>query len=207
MTEDMQAIRDDIAFMRALAEEGRQAPMLGGGVLLAAGAIFGLASVLQWAAMTGLLVLSPWAPVVIWTSAGAVFGIAARAVIRRSQSKAGARASVNRATSAAWAAVGWTIFAIWLALMAMAYRTRNWAVMDVFPIVILALYGAAWAVAAAMTRKGWMRLTAMGCFVAGVAMGLLAGTPHMLLVYAACLVLFAVVPGFALMRQEPSDIV
>lgn len=207
MTEEIKAIRDDIAFLRALADEGRQAPMLGGGVLVAAGAIFGLASVLQWATMTGLLVLSPWAPVVIWTSAAAVFGIAARAVIRRSRDKVGAQATVNRVTSAAWAAVGWAIFAIWIALTAMAYRTQNWAVMNVFPIIILALYGAAWAIAAVMTRKGWMRLTAMGCFVAAASMGLLAGTSHMLLVYAACLLLFAVVPGFALMRQEPSDIV
>lgn len=207
VTEEMKAIRDDIAFMRALAEEGRQAPMLGGGVLVAAGATFGLASLVQWATTTGLLVVSPWAPLVIWLGAAAVFGIAARTVIRRSQGKAGAQASVNRATGAAWSAVGWTIFVIWIALMAMGFRTKNWAVMEVFPIIILALYGAAWAIAAAMTRKGWMRLTAVGCFLAAMVMGLLAGTPHMLLAYAACLVLFAVIPGLALMRQEPSDIV
>ena len=58
-----------------------------------------------------------------------------------------------------------------------------------------------------MTRKGWMRSTAWGCFAAAVVMGLLAGTPHMFLAYAACLVLFGVIPGLALMRQEPSDIV
>ena len=203
----MKAIRDDIAFMRALAEEGRQAPMLGGGVLVSAGAIFGTASVLQWATLAGLPIISPWAPLVIWLGAGAIFAIAARTVIRRSQRKTGAQASVNRAAGAAWSAVGWPMFAIWVALMAMGYRTRNWAVIDVFPIIILALYGAAWAIAAAMTRKGWMRSTAWGCFAAAVVMGLLAGTPHMFLAYAACLVLFGVIPGLALMRQEPSDIV
>ena len=41
MTDQNQAIRDDIAFMRALAEEGRQTPLLGGSVLVAVGLIFG----------------------------------------------------------------------------------------------------------------------------------------------------------------------
>lgn len=205
MTEEIKAIRDDIAFLRALAEEGRQTPMLGGGVLVAAGTIFGLASLAHWATVAGLLAAQPIAPLVIWPGAGVIFAIVARTVLRQSRGKVGAKASVNRTTSAAWSAVGWTILAIWMALMAMSYRTGNWAVMEVFPIIILALYGAAWAVAAAMTRKGWMRLTAGGCFTAAIVMGLLAGTPHMLLAHATGLALFAVVPGLALMRQEPPE--
>ena len=38
---DQDAIRDDIAFMRALAEEGRNGPLVGGPMLLAAGLSFG----------------------------------------------------------------------------------------------------------------------------------------------------------------------
>jgi hypothetical protein len=203
----MKAIRDDIAFMRALAEEGRQAPMLGGGVLVAAGIVFGLASVLQWSTMVGVLNVSPWAPLVIWAAASAVFGAVATLILNQSKTKPGYQSSVNRATGSAWSAVGYTIFAIWMALMAMGFRTQNWAVMQVFPIVILALYGAGWGVAATMSRRAWMRLTSLGCFVGAILIGLMTDSPHMLLVYAGCLVLFGVIPGVALMRQEPSDIV
>ena len=45
-------LSDDIAFMRSLAEAGRDRPMVGGSILLAAGAIYGAASLTVW----GLLV-------------------------------------------------------------------------------------------------------------------------------------------------------
>lgn len=48
---------------------------------------------------------------------------------------------------------------------------------------------------------------ALGSFAGAVAMGALAASPYLMLGYAACLVLLAVVPGLVLMRQEPSDIV
>ena len=47
MTRDAQTIHDDIAYMRALAHEGRHAPLLAGPVLVAAAAIFGTANLGQ----------------------------------------------------------------------------------------------------------------------------------------------------------------
>ena len=45
MTDDqMQNVKDDIAFMRALAAEGQRTPMLGGAIMAAAGVIFAIAS-------------------------------------------------------------------------------------------------------------------------------------------------------------------
>jgi len=207
MTDEMKAIRDDIAFMRALAEEGRQAPLLGGGILVSAGAIFGLASLLQWAIGTNILRLSPWAPLFIWVGSGLVFGVLATLIIRGSRGRPGAQSTVNRATGSAWSGVGFSIFVIWLGLAVIAYRTRDAAVMNVFPLIILALYGSAWSIAASMTRKAWMRVTSLGCFAGAVGLGFLVDSPHMLLAYAGCLVAFAILPGLALMRQEPSDIV
>jgi len=207
MTDEMKAIRDDIAFMRALAEEGRQAPLLGGGILVAAGVIFGLASLFQWAIGIGVLRLSPWAPLFGWVISALIFAVFATLIVRRTRGRPGAQATVNRATGSAWSAVGFSIFVIWLGLAVIAYRTRDAAVIQVFPLIILALYGSAWSIAASMTRKGWMRLTSLGSFAAAVALGLLANSPHMLLAYAGCLVAFAILPGLALMRQEPSDIV
>jgi hypothetical protein len=207
MTDEMKAIRDDIAFMRALAEEGRQAPLLGGGMLVAAGVIFGLASLFQWATGMGVLRISPWGPIIVWVGSGLIFAVFATLIIRRSRGQPGAQATVNRATGSAWSAVGFSMFVIWVGLAVIAYRTRNAAVIQVFPLIILALYGAAWSIAASMTHNGWMRVTSLGCFAAAMGLGFLADSPHMLLAYAACLAVFAILPGLALMRQEPSDIV
>ncbi len=60
MTNDqMQAVREDIAYMRALAEEGRRAPLLGGSVLVAGGLIGGAAAAAHWAIAAGVIDVSP----------------------------------------------------------------------------------------------------------------------------------------------------
>ncbi len=206
MTKDqIQSVRDDIAFMRALAEEGTQVPLLGGGMSLAAGLIFAAASVAHWAIVQDVLQVPEWTLMIVWIGAGAIFGVVCNRLAKRSNAQPGASASVNRATGSAWSAVGFAIFTMFLALFAMAWVTRNAAIFNVFPVLILALYGAAWTVAADLSGKVWIRIVALGSFAAAVAMGLLATSSYLMLAYAAALLLLAAVPGFILLRQEPSD--
>lgn len=206
MTNDqLQSVRDDIAFMRALAEEGSQVPLLGGGVSLAAGLIFAAASVGHWLIVEGVLRVSEWGLLINWIGAGVIFGVVCRMLVKRAGSRPGAASSVNKATGSAWSAVGLAIVTIFLALCATAWVTRNGAVFNVLPVLILALYGAAWSVAADLTRRRWIRGVALGSFAAAVMMGLLAGSSWLMLAYAAALILLAAVPGIILLRQEPSD--
>lgn len=208
MTQDqLQSVRDDIAFMRALAEEGSQTPLLGGGVMALAGLIFGGASVVHWLIQSEILRVPPWFFMVNWVSAGVIFGIICTLLIRRSNQKPGATSPVNKATSSAWSAVGFAIFATFVSITAVAYVTKSEAVFYVFPVMILALYGAAWTVAADMSHKLWIRGVALASFAAAVGMGLMAGHPMQMLAYAAALILLALVPGLILLRQEPSDII
>ena len=67
---DLQSVKDDIAFMRALATEGRSAPLLGGAIMIAAGLIFAAASLTHYAvAVTGAHV-TLWIYPIIWFAAG-----------------------------------------------------------------------------------------------------------------------------------------
>lgn len=206
MTKDqIQSVRDDIAFMRALAEEGTQVPLLGGGISLAAGLIFAAASVVHWAVVQDVLQVPEWTLMIIWIGAGTIFGVICNLLIRRSNAQPGASSSVNKATGSAWSAVGFAIFAMFLALFAMVWATKNGAIFNVFPVLILALYGAAWSVAADLSGRFWIRIVSLGSFAAAVIMGLLAVSPYLMLAYAAALLLLAALPGFILLRQEPSD--
>ncbi|WGM38450.1 hypothetical protein [Caulobacter sp. NIBR1757] len=206
MTKDqIQSVRDDIAFMRALAEEGTQVPLLGGGVTLAAGIIFAAASVVHWAITEQVLRVPDWALMINWLGFGALFGVICHLLVKRVTTQPGANSSVNKATGSAWSAVGFAIFTMFLALFAMAWVTKNGAIFNVFPVLILALYGSAWSVAADLSGKTWIRLVALGSFASAVVMGLLAASPYLMLGYAAALLLLAALPGFILLRQEPSD--
>jgi len=206
--EKMQILKDDIAFMRALAQEGSTVPLLFGGNLVSAGLIFGAAAIGHWMLfLFGLAQASPWLLMVNWLIAGAIFAVVCTLLVQRAKSRPGFGAGVNKATGAAWSGIGFAIFAMWLGMTAIGLATGDWKVMNVFPVLIFALYGAAWFVAGVLSGKRWIKLVSLASFIGAVAMGALTGSPWLMLGYAASLLLLAVLPGWILMRQEPTDIV
>jgi hypothetical protein len=207
VTEEMKAIRDDIAFMRALAEEGRQAPLLGGSMLVSAGAIYGTASVVQWAILAKVLLVPSVSLLILWAVA-LIAHIVMIAVLKRGMAaKPGAGSSGNRAMGNAWMGVGWGCFVIFFALGVASWKTRDINLINFSPSIVLALYGAAWSVAAAVSRATWLKVVAVASFAAAILMAAIMGSTWIWLGYAAALYLLAMVPGLVLMRQEPSDIV
>lgn len=203
----IQTVQDDIAYMRAMADEGRNAPLLNGPIMVAAGIIFGAASVAQWAIVTGVLDVSPWTQLWVWVGAGLAFAIALFTLIRRQSRRPGAGSAGNKAVGAAWSGVGFGIFAMWLAFMAVGVSSGDWEIMRSMPIVVAAAYGTAWIVAAAMSGLKWMNLIAWASYAGAVLLGFVIGSPAIFLVYAGLLVVVALLPGLALMRQEPAEVV
>ena len=65
----------------------------------------------------------------------------------------------------------------------------------------MALYGLGWTMVAAVSRKGWIWATAVGAYGAAILLAAFCTLPAVFLLYAGALVLLAVVPGLALMRQ------
>jgi len=207
MTDPNHAIRDDIAFMRALAEEGRHTPMLGGPILLAAGLIFGAANGIgAWLAATDTPFSNgAWA---VPLSGVVVFMVVLVILKVRYAGRPGAASPVNRATGATWRSVGWSIMLMVVALGLASWKLDDWRLMAAVPIIVFALYGAGWQVAAAMTQSGWLRWVAFGSYATAVLTAYFASDP-----LASSLIstvgLFALVaaPGYVLMRQAPSLIV
>jgi hypothetical protein len=207
VTDPNNAIRDDIAFMRALAEEGRQTPMLGGSVLLAAGLIFGAAN-----GIGALLTVAdtPFSNALWALPLGAVvvFMIVLAILKARLGGRPGATSPVNRATGTMWRAVGWSIMLMVLALCVASWRLNDWRLMAAVPIIVFTLYGAGWQVAAAMTRSRWLGWVALGSYGAALLTAWFANDPVASgLVSTVGLFALAAAPGYVLMRQAPSLIV
>lgn len=89
MTDQMQAIQDDIRYMRALADEGRRAPLLGGPILLMAGLTFGAASLSAWAFQNRLLSLDPAWQNAVWASSFIAFLTTLKLLMRGQSKKVG----------------------------------------------------------------------------------------------------------------------
>ncbi len=208
MTRDqVQSVHDDIAYMKALAQEGRQAPLVGGRILVIAGLVFGAAAIIHYAINSGLLDVAPVAYLALWGSAMLIFFGALIVEIRRCESKPGAQSAGNRAASAGWMGAGLGIFVMSLAMGVIGWKTQSSAVAAVFPSLIFALYGSGWAVSATMSGQKWQWYLATGCWIATPMIAFLIGSPALWLGYAAGLFLFAFVPGLILMRQEPTETV
>ncbi len=207
MTDQIQSLRDDLDYMKALARDGRQAPILGGVMLLVAGIDFAAASFVQYAAIKGLIGIGPNLASLAWLVAMAIFGVALILTKRRTAGQPGAAAVTNRAVQAVWMGSGWAIFAVALAIVAMSLRMNSAVPTMFFAPFILAVYGISWTVAAVMSRKTWIWVVALSCYAGTVAMGLLAGTAEQMLAYGIALLLLAAAPGVVLMRGEPSDLV
>ena len=113
MNDRLAALEEDIGFLKALATEGRPATLIGGSILVAAGLIFGLASLGQWAALEGFLPrLSGWIFSGVWGVSLIAFMIAFSLIMRRlgpRKREGGGSRAVNVAWSiaAVFAQRGW----------------------------------------------------------------------------------------------------
>ena len=208
MTRDqIQSVHDDIAYMKALAQEGRQAPLLGGSILFAAGLIFGLASIFAYGIDSGIIAVAPVAYAVLWGGAMLAFFAVLMWQIRRSCHKPGAKSAANRAASAGWMGVGLGVFVMALSMAVIGWKTQSAIPSLIFPSLIFALYGSGWAVSATMSDQKWQWKLAIACWIAAPLIAFLTGSPLMWLAYAAGLFLFALLPGVLLVRQEPSEVI
>jgi hypothetical protein len=207
MTRDTQTIQDDIAYMRALAQEGRRAPLLAGRFLVAAALIFGCANLVQWALLSGAIEAGRWAPLWLWIGAGAVFGVALAVLRRQMTGKPGLNSTGNRAVGAAWSAVGYGIFVTWMALVALGLKSGDWSIMKIMPTVVFVAYGSAWMIGAAMTRMRWMTAIGLFSYFGAVVVAWFIGSPVVYPLYTLVIFAVALVPGLILMRQEPSEVV
>lgn len=200
MNETMQTLQADIGFLKAVAEEGRTTPVLGGSILVAAGAVYGVASLLHWAILTGLIAAPPWAFAVVWFGATVLFLGVLRLLDGR-LSPAKSRTTANRVAGLAWQGVGWTIFALVASTALVSWRANSAIPTLLLPSVILALYGLGWSVVAAVSRTGWIWLTAASAYAGAIIVAAFCTSPAVFLMFAAALVLLAIAPGVTLMRQ------
>lgn len=209
MSEDqIQTLKDDIAFIKALAQEGRRAPLLGGSILALAGTVFGVASLGHWAIASGVVALPPSAFAWLWIAAMVLFFVGLVTLSGIVNRRPGAASAVNKASSAAWAAVGGSIFTLAVSLGVAAWKIDAPEAIGVFfPSMILTLYGTAWLVSGEMAARGWIKALAFAAFGFAVAVAFAAGDPLQYLMYAAALVCLALLPGLVLMREAPTDTV
>ncbi|MFC5344210.1 hypothetical protein ACETK8_19765 [Brevundimonas staleyi] len=193
----------DIAWLRNLAAEGAQTPYRGGSVMISAGLIYGSASLLQWAALAGLVSRDLTGNGLQWLVATALFLVTLPILIWRMKGQGGTRTTANRVVSTIWGCVGWSIFVLFACMM--IRDTRLGGGVDIaglwlVPSIIMVFYALGWAVTASLYGNGRLWWLSIGSFVAAAALAALTGDPGLYLGYAAALFLLMALPGYLLVR-------
>lgn len=196
MTDEMQSMRDDIAYLKAMAVSGRDGAMSGGWIMIAAGSFYGLASIIQWASLTHSAGVTPLISSLAWL--GALIGFFVVLFLTKRNQGSDSR---PRAIALAWQGVGWGLFFMFAAIGIATWRTQSAILISFSPAIVLGLYGAAWSVAAAVTAKRWLMLAAAGSFLGALISAWLVTDTAQWLFYAFALFMLALVPGVVVLRE------
>lgn len=202
----------EIAYVRSLAEEGRNAPLVGGVLYVIWGAVIGLAALLGYLSAVDAISVPFVGGLWFWVVALAIGWGASFYLGRRSGLKPGALTIGNRTATSAWFAVGVYLSLLWIAALMLRGHFQSAGVEPglmfslMFPVAF-GVYGVAFYATATAARLDWMRGFALAAWVFSIAGFYFIGDERQLLVGAAGSFVCALLPGLLLMRREPGDVV
>ena len=196
--------QDDLAFMRSIVEGGGRPPMTLAVCYLAGGLLYGSQCLFHVGQATGLIRwpdLANLAFVVMITVA--FLAVLTWAILRdRKQGPVNRGPLASRGLNAAFSATGMANTAVIIVFGVGAWRDQDFAIWLYYAAIVFALQAAAWYMAWTLKRKGWMLATALGGWLAAVALGLLVREPlwYLGVCTVALFALFAL-PGWILFRD------
>jgi len=206
-------LASEIAYVKTLAEEGRNAPLIGGVFYVVWGVTLALACLLTWlraAEIDGVPDfiggIGFWIAVfIVGWGISFYFG-------RKIGAKPGAMTIGNRTAMAAWCGVGVFMLVYWFSLLAFhgnfeSEGIKPYALFNTMFPIAFGVYGIAFFATATAARLDWLRGFAVSAWIFSVASLYFMGDAKQIIVAGAGSLICAALPGYILMRREPSDIV
>lgn len=202
----------ELAYVRSLAEEGRDAPLVSGIYYVIWGGLMGIASLIVFLSQVGILQLGAAGIYAPWVVAAVIGWALSLSRGRGRRVKPGSLTLGNRTARDVWFSVGVFLTLFWGVLFFVHDNFTAYGVPEYFLFMMMfpvsfGIYGIAFFATAAAARQSWLRWFALLSWaVSGASLFLLASEYQFLLGALGC-VGCALAPGLLLMRQEPRDIV
>ncbi|MFS2318809.1 hypothetical protein RMQ97_12795 [Maricaulis sp. D1M11] len=199
MSDDLETARDDLAFLRALAETPSQPNKTMGLALFSAGLIYSVQALVQWAAWAGYVALPGPFYLAFVISCSLVFFIVLGVIIWRNRKK-GSKSVSARAYESAFEAAGIANLAIVSFFIVVTIRQRDPGIWYYYTPTIFAVQAGAWFAGFRLRKRLWLGLVSAGWITAAIGLGLTAHTPTYVLIIAVALFALLAVPGWIIMR-------
>lgn len=198
----------DLARLRAIAEEGRRRPLLGGPALVAWGSAIAAAALFTWSVLARVITLPGWAISLTWFVLMGGAAVLSGRWQRREVTSDAALSVANRVSRLVWQMAGAFLGTLSIGLtIHAAYLTRAggdapWAMLSVMAPVTFGVFGIALAATAVAGDARWLLRYAWGSLALTVVTAVLLGQMWQHLVMAAGAVLVGVLPGLKLLRDR-----
>lgn len=198
-------LADDLAYVRTIAEEGRQAPLLGGPYLVMWGALNAVAWGAHWALVQERFVANPsWHFAVLWSLYGVAAALGSVLLGGRQRTLPGRSSLGNRVEGAVWTGAGLGIGAIAVGAIGRMALTGDTLSVDVIVPATFALSGVALMATGIVSKEKWLAAFAAAAFGVAVILGFFLSSEWFYLAGAAGAIVILLLPGAILLRKEPS---
>lgn len=205
MTEkDMEQAREELAFMKSVVADHNPSLRTMAIIYGLAGIIYGTQCLLHLVEVAGLISWPDMVRLVIASLPTVIFLVMITGVSIRHKRKHPTKGTAARAIDSAFTGVGLANVAMIPVFGLAAWERGDISVWLFFPAVVCAFQGAGWYAASAILRVNWMKLAAVGWYVAAIGLGLTVQDPGFyLLLITLAMYLLMCVPGYILYRQHP----
>ena len=199
--------KDDLDYLRDLAEGGAQAPLLGGRFLTWWGGVITLAYVGHFAILEGIGGLDAFSINWMWLAA-IILGLGGFfALIALFPAKPGSGSAGNRAEPVLWRTAGLAIFALFGGILASAFMDKTVLHPDASVPFALGVYAIGLATTGALAGNRVLSLASVGALVGVAVTAALYQTSALYLAAAIAVFTTVFLPGLLLLRNEPRSVV
>tara|TARA_R110000868_G_scaffold35362_1_gene126889 strand:+ start:15042 stop:15779 length:738 start_codon:yes stop_codon:yes gene_type:complete len=200
MNQDQENAHADLAFMRELVSDTAPPGQTTGKTLFAAGLIYGVQTLLQWAEFSGRLEITGiWMLAVILGPTLVFLGVLV--VILRGAGKSGRKTMAGRALDYAFSAIGATNLCLLAIFWITAVKLDSPYAWFSYGAAIFAVQGMVWFIAFRIRQRLWLGAVSAGWFGTAVLLALTAGTPEFVLVASFGMFALMALPGWIMMRS------
>jgi len=202
MNAEAENAQKDLAFLKALVNEGPKAQATAGHVFMVGGGLYGVQALLYWAQITFKLTWPPLAFLFVGFAPVVLFVVFLAWIIWRDR-KDSQHGVATRAMNAAFGSAGLANLAMCVVFGYVSSSEKNFLIWLLYPPVTAALQGACWYVAYMIRKKLWLGAVSAGWFATAMALGfLIRDTANYLLLLGVALFVLMVLPGYVMTRQE-----
>lgn len=196
---------ENVAYARAIAEEGRRTPLLGGPHLIFWGVLNAAAFLAHWAGLNGYTAgLGSLVFAAIWFGYGVIAMIGVFMLQLRTGAKPGKTSIGAKAEQAVWAGAGIALLAIVIGAIGRMMLTQDPTAPNAIMGAGFAVYAAALFAIAALAQQTWMRRFAWLSGGVALTLGLFANSAWAYAFASAASLLVLAWPGLVLLKNEPA---